>query len=76
MDNLNRRLRFNSNFLHRKRALNTLKTKKTKNIKHHPKNDEKNIDFDLIKDNFRHFFHLNWEDNIFEKELQNIGKKN
>lgn len=75
MQSLNRRLRLSTNFLHHKRVIYTPKPIKHKNIKHHIKKEENNnIDFDLVKDNFRHFLHLNLEDEIFEKELQNFSK--
>ena len=33
---------------------------------------EQNLDFDMVQDNFKHFFHLNLEDSAFDKELSNL----
>ena len=66
----------NPNFLRRKRAMPYLKAKnktKIKNWKKQMEELEQNVDFDIVKDNFRHFFHLNLEDSVFDRELGNLG---
>jgi hypothetical protein len=65
----------NSNFLQQKRALPYFKVKnksKVKNWKKQMEKLEESLDLDIIKENFRHFFHLNFEDNIFDKELSSL----
>ena len=64
-----------TNFLQQKRALPFFKVKnksKSKNWKKKSEKLEENLDSDIVKDNFRHFFHLNLEDNHFDKELSNL----
>ena len=65
----------NSNFLQQKRAMPYFKAKnKTKinNWKKKMEELEQKVDFDIVKDNFRHFFHLNLEDSVFDRELANL----
>lgn len=62
-------------FLNRKRSSFYTKSK----LKHcltKQKKEKKfpDIDFDLIKDNFRHFLHVDWENTMYDKELSNICK--
>ena len=64
-----------SNFLQQKRGLPYYKAKNKIKMNNWLKQMEKleqNIDFDIVKENCRHFFHLNLEDNNFDKELYNL----
>ena len=64
-----------SNYLQHKRYLpfNKAKNKfKIKNWKKQMEKMEKNVDYDIVKNNFKHFFHLNLEDSVFDKELGNL----
>ena len=64
-----------SNFLQQKRAMPYFKAKnknKIKNWKKQMEELEQNADYDIVKDNFRHFFHLNLEDSVFDRELANL----
>ena len=64
-----------SNYLQHKRFLpfNKAKNKfKIKNWKKQMEKMEKNVDYDIVKDNFKHFYHLNLEDSVFDKELGNL----
>ena len=64
-----------SNYLQHKRFLpfNKVKNKfKIKNWKKQMEKMEKNVDYDIVKDNFKHFYHLNLEDSVFDKELGNL----
>ena len=66
-----------STFLRHKRAKSFLKAKdksKIKNWTKHMEKIEENIDFDIVRDNFNHFFHLNFENMAFNKELQNLER--
>ena len=65
-----------SNYLQQKRTLPYFKAKnkfKINNWKKQMEKLEQNADYDIVKDNFRHFFHLNLEDSVFDKELGNLG---
>lgn len=61
-------------FLHKKRAPFLPKQKPKSHKKHNSDKKNQNIDFDLIRDNFRHFLHINFEDPFFDKELGNLCK--
>ena len=68
------RIGHTKNLLQQKRGLSFSKAKNKIKIKNWKKQMEKleKIDFDIVKDNFKHFFHLNLEDNAFDKELSNL----
>lgn len=75
MQCINRKIKNSPSLLNRKRKILSSKSKKTKDVKHHQKTEENtSINFDLVKDNFVHLLHLNWEEEKFEKELDNLGK--
>ena len=61
-------------FLHKKRASFLPKSKPKSHKKLNLDKKNQNIDFDLIRDNFRHFLHINFEDPFFDKELGNLCK--
>ena len=68
------RIGHTTNFLQQKRGFPFFKAKNKNQIKNWEKQMQKleRIDFDMVKDNFKHFFHLNLEDNAFDKELSNL----
>ena len=35
-------------------------------------NDEKDYDYEIIKKNFRNFFHVNWDDRIYNREYSHV----
>ena len=69
------RLGGTSSFLQQKRSLPYYKAKNKIKVNNWIKQMEKmeqNIDFDIVRENCRHFFHLNLEDNNFDRELSNL----
>ena len=64
-------------FLRHKRSLTVIKEKNKSKMdiwENQIKKLEKNIDIQEVKNNFKHFFHLNLEEGIFDKDLVELEK--